>query len=166
MSLPSIFNGDTTVTNDRARADVFNKYFYSVFTDEDCSDLSSLRTASKLSSIVKSITFTTQDVYQELLQLNLNKACGPDLLTLQILKRNADFICESLCNFFKSKHVNGFTSQRLDYSKCCTCSQKGDRRVAASYRPISLTSIVVKIMERIICRKLTVSQLCSSVHCV
>ena len=33
--------------------------------------------------------------------------------------------------------------------------KKGDRRVAANYRPISLTSIVVKIMERIICRKLT-----------
>ena len=62
---PPIFNGDTTVTNDRARADVFNKYFYSVFTDEDCSDLSSLRTASKLSSIVESVTFTTQDVCQE-----------------------------------------------------------------------------------------------------
>ena len=74
---------------------MFNEYFYSVFTDEDCSDLSSLRTTSKLSSIVE---FTTQDVYQELLQLNLNKACGPDLLTPQILKRSADFICESLCN--------------------------------------------------------------------
>ena len=33
--------------------------------------------------------------------------------------------------------------------------KKGDRRVTANYRPISLTSIVVKIMERIICRKLT-----------
>ena len=33
--------------------------------------------------------------------------------------------------------------------------KKGDRRVAGNYRPISLTSIVVKIMERIICRKLT-----------
>ena len=29
--------------------------------------------------------------------------------------------------------------------------KKGDRRIAANYRPISLTSIVVKIMERIIC---------------
>ena len=33
--------------------------------------------------------------------------------------------------------------------------KKGDRRVAANYRAISLTSIVVKIVERIICRKLT-----------
>ena len=33
--------------------------------------------------------------------------------------------------------------------------KKGDRRVAANYRPISLTSIVVKVMERIICKQLT-----------
>jgi len=33
--------------------------------------------------------------------------------------------------------------------------EKGNRRFVTNYRPISLTSIVVKIMERIICRKLT-----------
>ena len=33
--------------------------------------------------------------------------------------------------------------------------KKGDRRIAANYRPISLTSIVVKVMERIICKQLT-----------
>ena len=33
--------------------------------------------------------------------------------------------------------------------------KKGERHFVANYRPISLTSIVVKIMERIICRKLT-----------
>ena len=32
--------------------------------------------------------------------------------------------------------------------------KKGDCRIAANYRPISLTSIVVKIMERIICKQL------------
>ena len=33
--------------------------------------------------------------------------------------------------------------------------KKGDRRTAANYRPINLTSIVVKVMERIICKQLT-----------
>ena len=33
--------------------------------------------------------------------------------------------------------------------------KKGDRHFAGNYRPISLTSIVVKVMERIICKQLT-----------
>ena len=33
--------------------------------------------------------------------------------------------------------------------------KKGDCRVAANYSPISLTSIVVKFMGRIICKQLT-----------
>ena len=32
--------------------------------------------------------------------------------------------------------------------------KKGDRRIAGNYRPISLTSVVVKIMERIICKRI------------
>ena len=69
-----------------AKADLFNRYFYSVFTDEHCSDLSSLGKSNKLSSIIQSINFTTQDVFQELSQLNPNKSCGPDLLIPLLLK--------------------------------------------------------------------------------
>ena len=84
---------------------IFNRYFYSVFTEEDCSDLSSLRKSNKLSSIIQSINFTTQDVFQELSQLNPNKACGPDLLTPLLLKKSAEFICEA----FYPEYVYGFT---------------------------------------------------------
>ena len=66
-SLPPLFDGNSSITDDRAKADVFNKYFYSVFTDEDCSNLDSLKPSSKVPSIIENITFTPQDVYQELL---------------------------------------------------------------------------------------------------
>ena len=38
MSLHLLLAGDVPITNDCAKADLFNQYFYSVFTDEDCSD--------------------------------------------------------------------------------------------------------------------------------
>ena len=80
MSLPPLLEGDVPITDNCAKADLFNRYFYSVFTDEDCSDLNSLKLFSEPSPIIQSITFTTNDVFQELLQLNPNKVCGPDLL--------------------------------------------------------------------------------------
>ena len=134
---------------------LIRRYFYSVFTEEDCSDLSSLRKSNKLSSIIQSINFTTQDVFQELSQLNPNKACGPDLLTPLLLKKSAEFICESLCKLFTQSMSMGSLPKDWTSANVVPVYKKGDCRVAANYRPISLTSIVVKVMERIICKQLT-----------
>lgn len=74
---------DRLITEDTAKAEVFNQYFNSVFTDESLSDLSSIKSSLNIqSSIITSVDFSPNDVYQELLQLNVSKACGPDLLPL------------------------------------------------------------------------------------
>ena len=147
MSLPPLLAGDVRITDNHAKADLFNRYFYSVFTDEDCSDLNSLKSFSDLSPIIQSVIFTTKDVFQ----LNPNKACGPDLLTLLLLiKRSAVFICESLCHLFNQSMSMGSLPKDWTSANIIPVHKKGDR-----YRPISLTSIVVKVMERIICKQLT-----------
>ena len=114
-------------------------------------------TFSHSTSIIENITFTPQDVYQELLDLNPSKACGPDLLTPQLLKRRAAFICEPLCNLFNQSMSMGLLPKDWTSANVVPVHKKGDRRFVSNYRSISLTSIVVKMMERIIilCRKLT-----------
>jgi len=135
---------------------MLNNYFYSIFTDEDCSDLNSLITPdSEVSSIIQSITFTTQDVYQELMQLNPNKACGPDQLTPFLVKKSADFICDPLCKLFNQSMSMGTLPKDWTSANVVPVHKKGDRCIAGNYRLISLTSVVVKIMERIICKKIT-----------
>ena len=89
-SLPPLLNDDNSVTNDCTKADLF---IHSVFTVEDCSDLSSLtKSSNRLSPVIQTISFTAQEVFHELSQLSLYKACGPDLLTLLLLKKIAEFI--------------------------------------------------------------------------
>ena len=73
--------------------------------------------------------------YITLLQLNLNKACGPDLLTPQILKRSADFICESLCNLFNQSMSMGLLPKDWTTANVVPVHKKRDHRVAANYRP-------------------------------
>jgi len=89
------------------------------------------------------------------LDLNPSKACGPDLLTPQLLKRSVAFICEPLCNLFNQSMSMGLLPKDWTSANVVPVHKKGDRRFVSNYRPISLTSIVVKMMERIICRKLT-----------
>ena len=143
-SLPPLLDGVTFIKSDSAKADLFNKYFYSVFTDKHCLDLSSLGKSN------------TQDVFQELSQLNPNEACGPDLLvTPLLLKKSAKFICESLCKVFNQSMSMGSLPKDWTSANVVPVYKKGDRRIAANYRPISLTSVMVKVMERIICKQLT-----------
>jgi len=70
-----------------------------VFTSDDGSDVPMLKeslTFHSSSSIIDSIKFTNEDVYEELINLQCDKACGSDLLPSRLLKLSAGFIASSL----------------------------------------------------------------------
>ena len=106
-SLPPLLDGVTFIKSDSAKADLFNRY------------------SNKLSSIIQSINFTTQDVFQELSQLNPNKACGPDLLTPLLLKKSAKFICESLCKLFNQSMSMGSSLKTGLQQMLSLCIRRG-----------------------------------------
>jgi len=100
-SLPPLQSENGIVTDNCAKADLFNKYFYSVFTNEDTSNLETLQNSlTFLSSIIQSVNFTPEDVYYELTNLDISKACGPDRITPKLLKLSAEFISSPLSQFF------------------------------------------------------------------
>ena len=73
--------------NDVPKAEAFNAYFSTVFTVDDGSDVSVLRRSLSFHpSIIQSIEFNVEEVYNELRTLNCGKACGPDLLPSCLLK--------------------------------------------------------------------------------
>ena len=146
---------NSTVTSTHAKADIFNKYFYSVFTHEDTSNLDTLRNSiSFLSPIIQLINFTPNNVYNELVNLDAGKACGPDNITPKLLKLCAEFICEPLSQLFNQSMSSGTLHRDWTAANITPIYKKGERCLACNYRPISLTSIVVKVMERIICKQL------------
>ena len=99
--LPPLKLQDAAVTDDHSKADMLNKCFYSVFTHEDISNLKALETSSSaLSSIIQSVNFTPNNVYQELVNLDISKACGLDQITPRLLKLPAEFIAKPLSQLF------------------------------------------------------------------
>ena len=48
------------------------------------------------------------DVYQILIQLDVSKACGPDLICLHLLKKAASIISSSLASLFNKSIQDGF----------------------------------------------------------
>ena len=137
------------------KASIFNKYFHSVFTVEHCDNISNLRQSLKYHlNLIDTIDFSVEEVHGELLNLQGEKPCGPDLILSHLLQKGADFLAPSLTKLFQLSFSTGTLPSDWVTANIVPVHKKGDKHLSSNYRPISLTSIVVKVMERIVHRQL------------
>ena len=145
--LPAIdFNG-SLIHDDLMKANIFNSCFGLVFTDEDISNLETLRCSStEYPQLIDSVSVSTSEVYELLRVLDSSKACGPDLLPARLLKEGAEEISYSLCKIFNLSLSKGSLPQDWTSAHIVNVQKKNDRSNPSNYRPISLTSIVIKVL--------------------
>ena len=125
-----------------------------MFTTEDRTSLQSLCESITFNeTLVDSIQFTPESVFEELSTLQRDKACGSDHLPAQLLKVAAEFISLPLFHLFQLSLSSGTLPRDLVTANNVPVHKKGDEHLPSNYRP-SLTSIVVKVIERIIHRQL------------
>ena len=97
--LNCISYGNEIHTTDAGKAEVLNRYFQSVFTREDTSNLQQIRANLPGEPCPQSFdvcVLSEQEVYEELCKLDAKKACGPDGLPGRLLKEAAVFIAKPL----------------------------------------------------------------------
>ena len=97
---------------------------------------------------------TTDEVLRELNNLNTTKSPGPDGLHPMILKNLAEVIAEPLCCIYNSTLLNGKLPSDWKKAIISPRFKGGDRKKPESYRPISLTCISCKVLEKIITRRM------------
>ena len=144
---PLTHNG-TTVSDSKGKATILNTQFKSVFTTEQLTDLPSM--AESPYPEVQHIRISEEGVLKQLKQINITKATGPDLIPARILKEMADEIAPLLTCIFQQSLDTGEVPHDWRIANIAPIYKKGDRSVAANYRPVSLTSISCKILEHII----------------
>ena len=166
--IPPLYVKGSTVSDDSDKAEILNNHFCSVFTDEDVSNLSNLKSSlSYHPTIIDAISVSPADVLHELKSLRADKACGPDSIPAYLLKQGAEELCVSLSRLFQHSVASGSLPKDWTVANVVPVHKRGDRSDPNNYRPISLTSVLVKMLERIICRHLVLSLECSdcfSVH--
>ena len=139
------------ISDDAAKATCFNDYFSSVFTSEDTASLPDLQsTIVRGSDILTSIDFTSNDVFDVLTSLNVSKTCGPDFIPARLLKEGAGSICASLAHLFQMSLDSGTLPSDWTSANVVPVFKCKDRDWPSNYRPINLTSLVVKVMEKIV----------------
>ena len=99
---PPLSQSGQFISDHDKKASIFNQYFNSVFSTEDKSSITSLHDSVYFHpKLIDNITFTPANVYEELVNLQRDKACGPDCIPAHLLKEAADFICSPLSRIFQ-----------------------------------------------------------------
>ena len=126
------------------------KQFISVFTKS--TDNINLE-VSKFNNIppISQIITDNNGVLKLLKRLDVHKAMGLDGIPNIVLKNCADEISQGLCTIFQQSLSRGTLPSVWCNANITPVFKKGDRHSAENYRPVSLTSVICKLLEHIIC---------------
>ena len=147
--IPPLQHNGQSYTDSTNKANLFNSHFSSVFTKEDTSYVPELSNISSLPDI-PSLYINTEGVTNLLLGIDPYKSTGPDNIPTKFLKETAVQISPALSLIFQASINQGILSSDWKEANVVPIHKKGQRSIAANYRPVSLTSICCKILEHII----------------
>ena len=145
MHLGKVANSDVE------KAGIFNNFFCSIFTREDASALADLK--AQLSYSVNSITSVSISA-DNVFRIDPTKSSGPDSIPGCLHKEDASFIDESLADLFSRSISEGKLPDDWKTANVVPVHKKGNRRDPQNYRPVSLTSLVSNVLERLVAAQL------------
>jgi len=99
---------------------------------------------------MESLNIDKNTVEKNLSDLKPSKSPGPDGIHPRVLKELAAEVATPLQMIFQSSISSGTIPQSWKMTNITPIFKKGDKRDPSNYRPVSLTCIVSKILERII----------------
>ena len=140
-------DGSLTQTN-KETADEINKALQSVFTREGPEPTPPI--VCRVGHFLIDIRFTVEDVYKILCYLKERSAPGPDSVHPMVLKECAKQLSLPLFLIFRSSLDQGKTPDDWKQAIVTPIYKSGKKSDPLIYRPISLTSVPCKVMERLI----------------
>ena len=144
----SVYYGSRFRNNSKDQADLFNEYFYKQFSQPSEYNIDIDMSNSNNSSI--DLKFHVFDIYMILKDLNPSKAAGPDGINGMVLKKCASRLAKPLSLMYNISYVTGCIPDEWKLASIVPVHKKGDKASVENYRPISLTSLVMKVFERCI----------------
>ncbi|XP_072016713.1 uncharacterized protein [Amphiura filiformis] len=141
-------DGNILHSDPKTKASILNRHFASVFTDDKSTTLPDLGPSPHPS--MDRITVNIQGVIKLLQNLKPHKATGPDGIPARLLRETALEIAPAITLLFQASLDQGKVPASWKKASVVPIFKKGDRSLAANYRPISLTSILCKLCEHIL----------------
>ena len=149
VGVQSLIVDGVTHHSDNEKAALFSNQYNSVYTEDDGSNpvINQLLPMNSFSSIA----LTAQDVFEAINALNGTFSTGVDNLPAWFIKRIRCHLVLPLLTIFRKSLSTGEIPLDWKYSIIIPVLKEGKNPNAPeSYRPISLTSAVCKILEKIV----------------
>ena len=131
--------------SDEEKADILQSQLCSVFTREPEGDIPQLE--PRIGERLERFVITHEWALKALMKTNITKSCGSDELHPRMLKELAVELAAPMTKLFIQSLFRGEVPEEWNMANVSPIFKKGRRKVAANYRPVSLTSISCKIMD-------------------
>ena len=160
-SMPTLTDsGGREHVSNAEKAECFGRYFSSkcslgindfpaTYKPEDFPSVKQ-RTIATLSAV----RFRPATVQKELRRLNPVKATGPDDIPARVLKMCADALCDPLSKLFSLCFTRKTQPLSWKIARVVPVYKKKSRSLPQNYRPVSLLSLLSKVMEAIVNRQI------------
>jgi hypothetical protein len=143
------------ISEEQECATAMNNYFVTVFNPPTAVDPAGQSGSDMQANMkVQTLDITFNDVYTQLSSLNVHKAGGPDLLPSYILKQCKHELSNPLMLLYNKSLLASELPQDWKDADILPIFKTGDKLECGNYRPISLTSIVVKVLEKLVLQRI------------
>ena len=145
---------DTLTSNLNEMAEILNKFFSSVFSDE--SPTEEIPVADRNSNAkLTDMFFSVSETRRLIKLLKTEGSPGPDRITAKLLQQVAWEISPPLTILFRKSLAEGVVPEDWRQANVTPIHKKGKKTEPGNYRPVSLTSICGKLMEAHLKGKIT-----------
>lgn len=141
-------DGSSIAVTSKEKADLFASIFAQNSTLEDQNREPPL--LPRIEKSMREIVFRPKTIKKILLHLDTTKASGTDNIPAIVLKKCALELTPILCKLFELSYKKGIFPDTWKNARVQPVPKKGKKNLASNYRPISLTPIISKVMERAI----------------
>jgi hypothetical protein len=149
-SIPSLVVNDSLAFTDKDKCDVLCKVFAANYSDASLSDMPPpIYPRSK--QVQLDIDFSFQSVFNYLKNVPSKTSVSGEKIPQIVLRKCALPLAWPLSIIFQESYNSGILPSQWKDSTIVPVFKKGSRSDPQNYRPISLTSTICRVMEKMLC---------------
>ncbi|KAK4819525.1 hypothetical protein QYF61_006018, partial [Mycteria americana] len=154
---PLVDGGGITVTKDEEKAEVLDAFFASVFNSRaNCSLVTQPPELEDRDRDQNGAPIIQGEMVRDLLHhLDTHKSMGPDEIHLTVLKELAEVLTKPLSIIYQQSWLTGEVPVDWRLANVTPIFKKGRKEDPGNYRPVSLTSVLGKLMEQVVLSAIT-----------